>query len=65
MFLLMVLFTKSGKAIYWYTYKQWASYIEYDRQKLIYEYQDQIDDPVVGGAVSCKLCKKVFEPDLR
>lgn len=57
-----VLFSKSGKTIYWHTYKQWARFNSEMRNRLIHEYHNNIDDPIVGGAVTCKKCKKIFSP---
>lgn len=59
-----VLFTKSGKTIYWHTYRQWARYNSQMRNRLIYEYHNSIDDPICGGAVTCKKCKKIFSPPM-
>ena len=56
-------FTQSGKTIYWYTYKQWASYTERMRSELIYKHHEVIGDPIMGGAVTCKKCKKIFQPE--
>jgi len=48
----------SGKVIFWYTYRQWASYTEEMRARLIYEYHESIDDPIVSMTASCSKCKK-------
>jgi len=57
-------FTQSGKTIYWHTYRQWASYTAEMRDRLIYEYHEQIDDPIVGGAITCRKCKKIYHPPI-
>lgn len=58
-------FCKSGKIIYWHTYRQWARFNSKMRNRLIYEHQNKIDDdPIVGGAVTCKKCKKIFSPPM-
>lgn len=54
----------SGKMIYWHTYRQWASLCSDARNRLIQEYHQKIDDPIVFGAVTCKKCKKVYEPEM-
>lgn len=57
-------FTASGKTIFWHTYRQWASYTSQMRDRLIYEYHQKIDDPIIGGAVTCRKCKKIFYPPM-
>lgn len=59
-----VYITASGKVIYWHTYRQWASYTEQMRGPLIHQHQDSIGDPVTGGAVSCRKCKKIYQPSI-
>jgi hypothetical protein len=59
-----VFFTQSGETIYWHTYRQWARYNSVMRNRLIYEHQIEIDDPINGGAVTCKKCKKIFSPPI-
>lgn len=59
-----VLYSASGKTIYWHTYRQWASLTSLVRQTLIYNYHQEIDDPIVGGCVTCRKCKKEFYPDI-
>lgn len=59
-----VFFTQSGKIIYWHTYRQWSKYISVMRNRLIYEHQIEIGDPINGGAVTCKKCKKIFSPPM-
>lgn len=54
----------SGKMIYWYTYRQWASLCTDARRKLVYDHHTQIDDPIVMETGSCRKCKKIFEPPL-
>ena len=54
--------TRSGKYVYWHTYKQWASYTSQLRDRLVLEHQHKIDDPIVESAVSCRKCKKMFQP---
>lgn len=57
-------FTQSGKTIYWHTFRQWASFTSKMRNRLIYEHQEEIGDPITGGAVTCKHCKKIFHPPM-
>jgi len=57
-------FTASGKTIYWHTYRQWASFTSKMRNRLIYEHHLEIDDPITGGAVTCRKCKKIFHPPM-
>lgn len=59
-----VYFTASGKTIYWHTFRQWASLTTKAREPLIYDHQYKIDDPIIGGAVTCKKCKKIFHPPM-
>lgn len=59
-----VLYTASGKTIYWYTFLQWAHYTYQMRNSLIYPYQESIDDPIVGGACACSKCGKAFSPPM-
>jgi hypothetical protein len=59
-----VYFTKSGKTIYWHTYRQWASFTQTARTAMIYSHHAHSDDPIVGGAVTCKKCKKIFHPPM-
>lgn len=54
----------SGKIIYWHTYRQWASLVSKVRDRLIHEHHNEIDDPIVEGAVTCRKCKKIFEPPM-
>lgn len=60
-----IFFTKSGKMITPHTFPEWASYTAQMREPLIHKHQQEIDDPILEGAVSCSICKKVFQPDLR
>lgn len=55
--------TKSGKWIFWYTYRQWASLCSKDRGILIQELHAQSDDPIVIGTSQCTICKKIYEPN--
>lgn len=50
----------SGKVIYWYTYRQWAHLPTFQRERLIHEYHNEIEDPIVFGTTSCSKCKKPF-----
>lgn len=59
-----VLFTQSGKIIYWHTYRQWASLTSQIRNQFIYDHQEEIGDPINGGAVTCKKCKMIFNPPM-
>lgn len=61
----IILYSKSGKTIYWHTYRQWASLTDRNYwQKLVQEYHESIDDPIISGCVSCRKCKKPFTPSL-
>ncbi len=53
----------SGKMIYWHTYRQWAHLPTNARDRLIYEYHDSIEDPIVMGTGQCRLCKKIDFPN--
>lgn len=53
----------SGKMIYWHTYRRWASYTSTMRNRLIYEYHDSINDPIVMGTSQCRHCKKIDFPE--
>lgn len=55
-----VFVAKSGKVVYWHTYRQWANLCSDARNKLIHEYHESIDDPILQGGVSCRKCKKPF-----
>lgn len=57
-------FTQSGKIIYWHTFRQWASFTAPMRNRLIYEHQQEIGDPICSGAVTCKKCKKIYQPSM-
>lgn len=57
-------FTASGKTIYWHTYRQWASFTSKMRNRLIHDHHLGIDDPITGGAVTCRKCKKIFHPPI-
>lgn len=57
-------FTASGGTIYWYTYRQWASFTATMRDRLIHEHQQEIGDPITGGAVTCRKCKKIYSPSM-
>lgn len=57
--------TKSGKEIFWYTYRQWAHLPNIDRNRLISElhfYGDKSDDPIVFASAQCSKCKKCNNP---
>lgn len=57
-------FTSSGRTIYWHTYRQWASFTSAMRDRLIQEHHQEKGDPITGGAVTCKKCKKIYSPDI-
>jgi hypothetical protein len=57
-----ILWSASGKIIYWHTYRQWAHLPSRERYRLISDYHDEIEDPVTGGCASCSKCKKAFSP---
>lgn len=59
-----VLISKSGKVIHWHTYRQWARYTTQFRSRLIYEYHNMIDDPILEGTSECRKCKKIFHPPM-
>lgn len=59
-----VMQSASGKMIYWHTYRQWAHLCSDARNRLIYEYHEKINDPILMGVVTCKKCKKIFSPPL-
>lgn len=59
-----ILWSASGKTIYWHTYRQWAHLPADARHELVYQHHHEIDDPIVGGCVSCSKCKKPFSPPL-
>lgn len=56
--------SKSGKMIYWHTYKQWAHLTTEARTELIHEHHNKIDDPIIMGTTSCSKCKKIFSPTM-
>lgn len=60
----VILWTHSGKNIYWHTYRQWAHLPTTERCKLIFKHHDEIDDPIQGSCVSCSKCKKPFSPPM-
>lgn len=60
----VVYFTKSGKTIYWHTYRQWAHLCSDAREALIYDYHAKIEDHIIGAAVICKKRKKIFSPPM-
>lgn len=55
-----VMVSSKGKVIFWHTYRQWASYTEDYRRRLIYEYHEEMEDPIVEETVTCRKCKKPF-----
>ncbi|CAG5001657.1 hypothetical protein DYBT9275_02714 [Dyadobacter sp. CECT 9275] len=59
-----ILWSASGKTIHWHTYQQWAHLPSRERHRLICDYHDEIEDPVVGSCVSCSKCKKPFSPPM-
>lgn len=52
----------SGKIIYWHTYRQWAGFTSQMRDRLIHNYHESIDDPIVMGTSQCRKCKRIFHP---
>lgn len=58
----VVLVSKSGKVIYWHTYRQWAHLTTQARMPLVHAYHESIDDRILEGGVSCSKCKKPFHP---
>jgi hypothetical protein len=61
-----VFITKSGKEIFWHTYRQWAHLPSKDRDRLIQElhyYGEKSDDPIVTATCQCRKCKKIYEPN--
>lgn len=60
----VILWSASGKTIYWHTYRQWAHLPSRERHRLICDYHDEIEDPVTGSCVSCSKCKKGFSPPM-
>lgn len=59
-----VFVSASGKVIYWHTYRQWASFTEPIRNQFIHDHHEQIGDPIVQGGVSCRKCKKPYQPQM-
>lgn len=53
----------SGKLIFWHTYRQWASMTSEMRNNNIYEYHNEIEDPIVMGTCQCRKCKKIIFPN--
>jgi len=53
----------SGKLIFWHTYRKWASLTTEARDKLIHDYHNSIEDPIVMGTSQCSLCKKTDFPN--
>lgn len=56
--------TASGKMIYWHTYRQWAHLTTNARNTLIQELHFDSEDPIVLCTTQCRLCKKVFMPNM-
>ena len=56
--------SKSGKVIYWHTYRQWAGLCQNARARLIFEYHESIDDPILEETGSCRKCKKIYRPEV-
>lgn len=56
--------TRSGKIIKPITFKQWASYTSELRDPLIYNYQEEINDPILETMVSCSKCKQPYSINL-
>ena len=57
-----VFISQSGKRVEWHTYHQWRTCTSEFRNRLIQEYHQEIEDPIVGGWSTCSKCKKEFEP---
>lgn len=59
--------TKSGKMIYWHTYRQWASLTSKARAQLIQQLHSpggmEEDDPITTMTSQCTKCKKIYEPN--
>lgn len=59
--------TKSGKMIYWHTYRQWASLTSKARDELIMNLHGrggmEEDDPILTATTQCTKCKKIYEPN--
>lgn len=55
--------TKSGKYIDYKTHKEWVSYVDSFRQKLIFERYKNIDDEIVESGVTCSICNKPYQPE--
>lgn len=60
--------TRSGKFIFWHTYRQWAGLTTVARDILINELHGRggikEDDPILLGTCQCRKCKKIYEPEL-
>jgi len=59
--------TKSGKWIFWHTYRKWAHLPGKDRDRLINElhnYGPEAEDPIILGTSQCTKCKKIYSPPL-
>lgn len=56
--------SKSGKWIYWHTYRQWASYTADMRRQLIFAHHNGIEDPILLGTSECRQCKRIFSPPM-
>jgi len=59
--------TKSGKWIYWHTYRQWASLPSKDRDILIQNLHysgEKSDDPIITATSQCTKCKKIYAPEM-
>lgn len=59
-----IFWSASGKTIYWHTYREWAHLPTDARHQLVYQHHDAIDDPIVGGCVTCSKCKEPFSPPM-
>lgn len=60
--------TKSGKWIYWHTYRRWASLTSDARYELIMRLHGpggmEEDDPILVGTTQCRKCKKIYHPEM-
>lgn len=59
-----VFITVSGKTIHWHTYRNWARYTSEMRNRLIFDYQNEVGDPIQTGTSECRKCKKIFHPPI-
>lgn len=60
----VIMQSTSGKIIYWYTYRKWASLTTQARRQLVYQHHYELDDHIIMETSSCSKCKKVFSPPM-